>query len=67
MGLLCLHLLQSSLFNINTLMIQQSLANEGWSERLVRDLGPLTPLLTQHITPYGRFEWELEAQLRLEA
>jgi TnpA family transposase len=66
MGLLCLHLLQSSLVYINTLMIQRVLADEGWSERLTpRDLGALSPLLTQHINPYGRFELDLEARLEL--
>ena len=65
-GLLCLHLLQSSLVYINTLMIQRVLADEGWSERLTpRDLGALSPLLTQHINPYGRFELDLEARLEL--
>lgn len=68
MGLLCLHLLQSSLVYINTLMIQRVLADEGWSERLTpRDLGALSPLLTQHINPYGRFELDLETRLELEA
>ena len=68
MGLLCLHLLQSSLVYINTLMIQRVLADDGWSERLTpRDLGALSPLLTQHINPYGRFELDLEARLELEA
>lgn len=67
MGLLCLHLLQSSLVYINTLMIQRVLAGEEWSERMTpRDLGALSPLLTQHINPYGRFELDLEARLELE-
>ena len=66
MGLLCLHLLQSSLVYINTLMIQRVLADEGWSERMTpRDLGALSPLLTQHINPYGRFELDLETRLEL--
>ena len=66
MGLLCLHLLQSSLVYINTLMIQHVLADEGWSERMTpRDLGALSPLLTQHINPYGRFELDLETRLEL--
>ena len=68
MGLLCLHLLQSSLVYINTLMIQRVLADEAWSERMTpRDLGALSPLLTQHINPYGRFELDLNARLLLEA
>jgi TnpA family transposase len=68
MGLLCLHLLQASLVYINTLMIQRVLADDGWSERMTpRDLGALSPLLTQHINPYGRFELDLEARLALDA
>jgi TnpA family transposase len=67
MGLLCLHLLQSSLVYINTLMIQRVLADATWSERMTpRDLGALSPLLTQHINPYGRFELDLDARLELE-
>lgn len=68
MGLLCLHLLQSSLVYINTLMIQQVFSEGDWSERMTpRDLGALSPLLTQHINPYGRFELDLDARLELEA
>ncbi len=53
---------------INALMIQRVLADEGLSERLTpRDLGALSPLLTQHINPYGRFDLDLEARLELEA
>ena len=67
-GLLCLHLVQASLVYINTLMIQRILADEGWSERMTpRDLGGLSPLLTAHINPYGRFELDMDARLLLEA
>jgi len=66
-GLLCLHLLQVSLVYINTLMIQRILSDEAWSERMTpRDLGALSPLLTAHITPYGRFELDMDARLLLE-
>jgi TnpA family transposase len=68
MGFLSLHLLQSSLVYINTLMIQRVLADESWSVRMTpRDLGALSPLLTQHINPYGRFELDLDSRLELEA
>jgi TnpA family transposase len=47
MGLLCLHLLQSSMVYINTLMIQQVLEEPGWPERMTsRDLAALSPLIT---------------------
>jgi len=32
-----------------------------------RDLGALSPLLTQHVNPYGRFELDLDTRLELEA
>ena len=67
-GLLSLHLLQASLVYINTLMIQQVLAEPAWSDRMTaRDLAALSPLLTQHINPYGRFELNLETRLPLAA
>ncbi|WP_319585670.1 Tn3 family transposase [uncultured Desulfobulbus sp.] len=68
MGLLCLHLLQASLVYINTLMIQEVLAEPGWPERMtLRDLAALSPLITQHINPYGRFELDMGTRLPLAA
>ncbi len=53
---------------INTLMIQQVLEEPGWSERMMpRDLAALSPLITQHINPYGRFDLDMEARLPLAA
>jgi len=66
-GLLCLHLLQASLVYVNTLMIQQVLADPGWYEQMTdRDLAALSPLMTQHINPYGRFELDLDIRLPIE-
>lgn len=68
MGLLCLHLLQASLVYINTLMIQEVLEDpELMGMMTPRDLGALSPLLTAHITPYGRFDLDLAARLPLKA
>lgn len=67
MGLLCLHLLQASLVYINTLMIQRVLREPEWLERMtIRDLAALSPLLTQHINQYGRFELDLTTRIPLE-
>lgn len=67
MGLLCLHLLQASLVYINTLMIQLILREPEWLERMtIRDLAALSPLLTQHINQYGRFELDLATRIPLE-
>ena len=64
MGLLCLHLLQSSLVFINTLMIQRVLQEPAWAERMTeRDLAALSPLMTQHINKYGRFEVDLAKRI----
>jgi hypothetical protein len=61
-----LHLLQICMVYINTLMLQQILAQPHWSARLsTRDLGALTPLIWEHINPYGRFELDMNARLPL--
>jgi hypothetical protein len=42
---------------VNTLMVQQILAQPHWEKRLTaRDLHALTPLIWDHVNPYGRFE-----------
>ena len=65
---LALHLLQISLVYINTLMIQQVLADQGWWQRMTpRDLQALTPLIYAHINPYGMFRLDMNERLDLEA
>lgn len=66
MGLLCLHLLQSSLVFVNTLMIQRVLTDPAWPSPMgTRDLAALSPLVYHHINPYGLFELDLDARLPL--
>jgi TnpA family transposase len=66
-AMLCLHLLQISMGYINTLMIQQVLAEPAWTNRLgTTDLRALTPLVHTHINPYGRFELDLTTRLALD-
>lgn len=68
MGLLCLHLIQASLVYINTIMIQEVLEDPGLlSQMTPRDLAALSPLLTAHVTPFGRFDLDLETRLPLKA
>jgi hypothetical protein len=63
-SMLALHLLQNSMVYINALMLQQVLAQPQWSEKLTaRDLRALTPLIWEHVNPYGRFELDTEARL----
>jgi Tn3 transposase DDE domain len=54
--MLSLHLIQVSLVYVNTLMIQQVLAEPERQGRLTAgDLRALSPLKWQHVNPYGTF------------
>lgn len=64
--MLALHLLQICLVYVNTLMLQEMLAEPTWTARLTpADLRGLTPLIYQHVTPYGAFELDLTKRLPL--
>jgi TnpA family transposase len=64
--MLSLHLLQVSLVYVNTLMIQQVLAEPDWHGRLTDvDLRALSPLKWQHINPYGTFTLNMGERLPL--
>jgi TnpA family transposase len=66
-SMLALHLLQNCMVYINTLMLQQVLARPSWSGRLTaRDLRALTPLIWEHVNPYGRFELDIETRLPID-
>ena len=66
-SMLSLHLLQNCMVYINTLMLQQILVQPHWAGRLdVRDLGALTPLIWEHVNPYGRFELDMKLRLPLD-
>ena len=48
-------------------MLQQILARPPWSSRLSsRNLGALTPLIWEHVNPYGRFELDMNIRLPLD-
>ena len=58
--LLSLHLLQNCMVYINTLMLQQVLGRPHWAKRLTpRDHHALTPLIWEHVNPYGRYELDM--------
>ncbi len=64
--MLSLHLLQNCLVFINTLMMQQVLARPHWQRRLTAiDQRALTPLIWEHVNPYGRYELDMDARLAL--
>jgi hypothetical protein len=55
-SMLSLDLVQLSLVYVNTLMIQQVLAEPAWRNRLnADDRRGFTPLLDGHVNPYGSF------------
>ena len=65
-SMLALHLLQISLVYINTLMIQQVLTEVAWHGRMTTDdLRALTPLIYNHVNPYGLFILNMDERLGL--
>ena len=64
--MLALHLIQNCMVYINMLMIQKVLAQPHWQGKLTpRDYAALTPLIWEHVNPYGRFDLDMNARLAL--
>lgn len=64
LSVLSLHLLQLSMVYINTLMIQQIIEEHGLKNKLTReDKRALTPLIYEHVNPYGLFPLDLSTRL----
>ena len=64
--MLSLQLLQNCMVYVNTLMLQKLLDKPHWQGRLTqRDLAALTPLIWEHVTPYGRFELDMSTRIPL--
>ncbi|MER5325093.1 Tn3 family transposase [Streptosporangium roseum] len=62
MSVLCLRILQAALVYINTLMLQDVLADPEWAQLLEpADQRGLTPLLWQHVQPYGEVRLDGQA------
>ncbi|CAL9654563.1 Tn3 family transposase [Streptomyces sp. enrichment culture] len=65
-SMLPLHLLQSALVHVNTLLMQQVLADSKWADSLTdADRRGLSPLFWTHVNPYGRFELDMNSRLEL--
>jgi len=63
-----LHLLQAALIYVNTLMIQDILAEPEWQNVLtLEDRRGLNPLFTSHMTPYGEVRLRMDSRLALTA
>jgi hypothetical protein len=65
-SVLALHLLQAALVHVNTLLLQQILAEPEWSKRMTdEDRRALSPLFWAHVNPYGRFVLDMDSRLDL--
>ena len=68
LAMLSLHLLQICLVYVNTLFIQEILAEPAWRDRMtVDDWRALSPLIYHHVNPYGRIELDMSRRLPLAA
>ncbi|MDP4510368.1 Tn3 family transposase [Nonomuraea turcica] len=66
MSVLCLRILQAALVYINTLMLQDVLADPEWAALLKpADRRGLTPLFWQHVQPYGEVRLDVAKRLAL--
>ncbi|KJW03569.1 tn3 transposase DDE domain protein [Rickettsia endosymbiont of Ixodes pacificus] len=51
---------------INTLMLQQILVESSWVERMSNeDKRAISPLISEHINPYGSFSLDLNKRLAI--
>ena len=65
--MLCLHLLQTCIAYINTLLVEDLLLEDDWKNKLtVEDHRALTALFYSNINPYGTFELDLTKRLMNE-
>ena len=68
LGMLSLHILQAGLVCVNTLMIQDILAEPEWAGVLTPEhLRGLTPLFWAHVLPYGEVKLNMTTRLSLNA
>lgn len=63
LSLLCLHLLLLSIVYINTLLIQQIIYENKINYLTAEDKRALTPLIYEHINPYGIFPLDLSVRI----
>jgi hypothetical protein len=62
--MLALHLLQSALVHINTLLLQKVLDDSSWVQRLTEaDRRALSPLSWSHVRLYGTFTLDMDTRL----
>jgi len=68
LSIVCLHLLQACMGYVNTLLIQEILAQPSWRDVLTpEDKRALNVLFHSHINPYGLFPLDLRKRLGIGA
>jgi len=66
LSVLCLRVLQAALVYVNTLMVQDVLADDDWARQLTdADRRGLTPLFWTHVAPYGEVKLDMTSRLTL--
>ncbi len=66
LSVLCLRVLQAALVYVNTLMVQDVLADEEWTAALTdADRRGLTPLFWTHVAPYGEVKLDMSSRLAI--
>ena len=66
LAVLSLHLLQICMVYVNTLMLQEVLAEPVWETHMTdEDRRGLTPLFYSHVNPYGEFKLDMEERISL--
>ncbi len=66
MSVLCLRILQAALVYVNTLVLQDLLAEPEWADALTaEDQRGLTPLFWSHVLPYGEVKLNMTSRLPL--
>ena len=64
--MLALHIVQAAMVYVNTLMVQDVLAEPDWAAVLTAaDKRGLTPLFWSHILPYGEVKLNMTRRLAL--
>ena len=64
--MLCVRILQAALVYLNTLMVQDVLADQTWADRLTaEDRRGLTPLFSAHVAPCGEVRLDMGRRLPL--
>ena len=66
MSVLCLHVVQAAMVYVNTLMIQDVLAEPDWARTFTpTDYRGLTPLIWAHVAMHGEFKLNMNTRLTL--